>query len=100
MNKSWNMVPSILQTVSKTFSTEDEKQAVIDFRNKLKAGNKLANLDSTFTSMLSVIDKNINWRGTNEDVIVNWISDNYNSAAKFQITLGLMLAMFIIVLPE
>lgn len=80
MNKSWTRVPSVLQSATKTFSTQSEKESVTSFQSELKSKNQLGNLESTFNAMVTVIDKNIKWREQNENQIINWINENHNSS--------------------
>lgn len=95
-NKNWNRVPGILQTVTQTFSTESERESVMAFHTKLQSLNKLGKLESTFTNMLTNIDKNIKWREQHEDQIINWIMVNHNSASGILMTVSMILLLLII----
>ena len=79
MNQSWTRVPSILSTVTKTFSTKEERDSVTEFQKELETSDRLGPLESTFTDILTVIDKNIKWREQNEAQIIDWINSNHNS---------------------
>ena len=51
-NESWTRVPSILSTVTSTFSDELMKQEVLDFKKTLEDGNQIGSLASTFDNII------------------------------------------------
>ena len=77
--KSWTRVPSILNTVTGTFSTIEKLDEVEKFREKLEGEGKIGSLASTFDSINEKILKNIKWREENEERIVNWIKSQEES---------------------
>jgi len=79
MNQSWTRLPGILQTVTKTFSTQEERESVVEFQKQLESSDQLGGLESTFTGILGVIDANIKWRTENEGPIIEWINSNHSA---------------------
>ena len=78
-----------------TFSTSEEKNSVISFKEKLISEEKLGTLEGTFDSILQTIDKNIIWRNENEERIVDWIKSQENSASKMSVTSIIFLSLLI-----
>jgi len=97
MNKSYRRVPSILSSATSTFSTEAEKQSVIDFQQKLTTDGQLGSLQGTFDNIYVQIDKNIAWRKENQQKIVDYIknvngdSDDDSSSTMASLSLGALL---------
>jgi len=75
-DESWTRVPSVLTTVTGTFSTNDEKESVEQFRTQIEKEEKIGNLGSTFDKIIVKIDKNIKWRKDNQEAIVSYIKGN------------------------
>ena len=51
-DESWTRVPSVLTTVTGTFSTNDEKESVRQFRTQIEKEEKIGNLGSTFDKII------------------------------------------------
>ena len=51
-NKSWTRVPSILQTVTATFSDLTKKSSVEQFRDEIEGKNQLGSLATTFDNII------------------------------------------------
>ena len=95
--QSWERVPSILQTVTGSFSTAAERKSVVEFHTNLKNLNTLAYLESTFAKIYVTVDKNIKWRGDNEERIVSWInSSSYNSSKMLSSNVLVLSILFLI----
>ena len=84
--ESYERVPSILSTVTSSFSTAAEKTSVQNFHTELKNSDQLFNLENSFQAIYTAIDKNIKWRSDNEEKIITWIKNNTVEASTTVIT--------------
>ena len=52
MNQGWTRVPSVLNTVTDSFSDATKKSEVEAFRNKIESENKLGSYGNTFDNII------------------------------------------------
>ena len=64
MNQGWTRVPSVLNTVTETFSDAAKRSEVEAFRNKIESENKLGSYGNTFDNIIGEFNHHLTPRNT------------------------------------
>ena len=56
MNQGWTRVPSVLNTVTETFSDAAKRSEVEAFRTKIESENKLGSYGNTFDNIIGKLN--------------------------------------------
>ena len=62
MNQGWTRVPSVLNTVTETFSDVAKRSEVKAFRKKIESENKLGSYDNTFDNIIGKLNHHLTAR--------------------------------------